>query len=84
MVTASPRIMVEPFLREYLGVEVVLGTEIASFKGFATGLVAAEGVLAGYSKAAALQKAFGRIDGTPDVGIGGRRSDFPFMRLCKV
>ncbi|XP_057783480.1 glycerol-3-phosphate acyltransferase RAM2-like [Salvia miltiorrhiza] len=79
VLTANPRIMVEPFLREYLGADVVLGTEITSFKGFATGLVDAGGVLLGHTKAAALQKAF-RNGGTPDVGIG---TDFPFMRLCK-
>lgn len=83
VLTANPRVMVEPFLKNYLDVDVVLGTEISSFKGFATGFVARGGVLVGKKKVDALKKAFGN-DGAPDVGIGDRRSDFPFMRFCKV
>ena len=81
MLTANPRVMVEGFLKEYLGVNVVLGTEIGSYKGRATGLLLGPGVLVGRNKAEALQKAF---SDAPDIGIGDRKTDFPFMRLCKV
>ncbi|GFS45060.1 glycerol-3-phosphate acyltransferase 4 [Actinidia rufa] len=81
VLTANPRVMVEGFLKEYLGVDVVLGTEIGSYKGRATGLLLGPGVLVGRNKAEALQKAF---SDAPDIGIGDRKTDFPFMRLCKV
>ncbi|KAG8373163.1 hypothetical protein BUALT_Bualt12G0142500 [Buddleja alternifolia] len=80
VLTANPRIMVEPFLKNYLGVDIVLGTEISSFKGIATGLVASPGVLVGKNKVIALRKAF---ESMPDIGIGDRSTDFPFMKLCK-
>ncbi|KAL8491025.1 hypothetical protein ACS0TY_022877 [Phlomoides rotata] len=75
--------MVEPFLKSNLGVDVVLGTEISSYKGIATGFVAATGCLVEKNKAIALRKAFENEE-MPDIGIGDRKSDFPFMRLCKV
>ncbi|KAK4478190.1 hypothetical protein RD792_017473 [Penstemon davidsonii] len=83
VLTASPRIMVEPFLKNYLGVDVVLGTEISSYKGFATGFVAGPGVLVGKKKAFVLRKVFGNSESMPDIGIGDRKTDFPFMKLCK-
>ncbi|XP_057783478.1 glycerol-3-phosphate acyltransferase RAM2-like [Salvia miltiorrhiza] len=82
VLTANPRIMVEPFLNNYLEVNVVLGTEISSFKGIATGLVAAPGVLVGENKAVALRKAFGDQE-MPHVGMGDRDTDIPFLKLCK-
>ncbi|KAG6394897.1 hypothetical protein SASPL_145488 [Salvia splendens] len=82
VLTANPRIMVEPFLQNYLGVDVILGTEISSFKGVATGLVAGNGVLVGESKAVALKKAF-RDQEMPHVGLGDRDTDIPFLELCK-
>ncbi|KAL1536139.1 CAAX geranylgeranyltransferase alpha subunit [Salvia divinorum] len=82
VLTANPRIMVEPFLQNYLGVDVVLGTEISSFKGVATGLVAGNGVLVGENKAVALRKAF-RDQEMPHVGLGDRDTDIPFLKLCK-
>ncbi|KAA8548029.1 hypothetical protein F0562_004710 [Nyssa sinensis] len=82
VLTANPRIMVEGFLKEYLGVDMVLGTEIAIYKGRATGFVCAPGILVGKKKAQALQKAFGETS-TPEIGLGDRKTDFPFMRLCK-
>ncbi|KAL2499995.1 Glycerol-3-phosphate 2-O-acyltransferase 6 [Abeliophyllum distichum] len=81
VLTANPRIMVEASLKEYLGADLVIGTEIVTFKGRATGLVTSPGVLVGKNKADALQMAFG--DTTPEIGLGDRKTDFPFMKLCK-
>ncbi|KAL2523398.1 Glycerol-3-phosphate 2-O-acyltransferase 6 [Forsythia ovata] len=81
VLTANPQIMVEAFLKEYLGADLVIGTEIVTFKGRATGLVTSPGILVGKNKADALQKAFG--DTTPEIGLGDRKTDFPFMKLCK-
>lgn len=72
----------EPFLKEFLGADMVLGTEIASYKGRATGLVCKPGILVGKKKANALKKAFG--EEKPDIGLGDRQTDAPFMALCKV
>ncbi|CAN1311249.1 Glycerol-3-phosphate acyltransferase RAM2 [Linum perenne] len=82
VLTANPRIMVEPTLKEFLGVDLVLGTEVATWKGRATGFVkGVEGVLVGESKAHALVEAFGEF--RPEVGLGDRHTDEPFMALCK-
>ena len=40
------------------------------------------GVLVGKKKADALRAAFG--ENAPEVGLGDRHTDFPFMTLCKV
>ncbi|KAB8090363.1 hypothetical protein EE612_015528, partial [Oryza sativa] len=48
VVTATPRVMAEPFLRDYLGADTVAGTELAAWRGRATGMVdARRGVLVG-------------------------------------
>ncbi|KAK2966957.1 hypothetical protein RJ640_002142 [Escallonia rubra] len=82
VLTANPKIMVEAFLKEYLGADLVLGTEISAYKGRATGLVTGPGILVGHNKADALLKAF-RNTSTPDIGLGDRKTDYPFMKLCK-
>lgn len=82
ILTANPRIMVEPVLKEYFGADLVLGTELSIYKGRATGFVSSPGVLVGENKADALVKAFGSEK--PEIGLGDRSTDFPFMRLCKV
>lgn len=83
IVTANPRIMVEPFLKDYLSVEAVMGTELEVTRGgYATGFVTGPGVLVGSNKERAVKKYFG--DDLPDVALGDRPSDFPFMNLCKV
>lgn len=84
VVTANPRIMVETFLKDYLDADIVLGTEIGTFKGRATGFVSAPGVLVGENKAAAIREAFATSTAPPDIGIGDRETDFPFLKLCKV
>ncbi|MBA0570517.1 hypothetical protein Golob_004163 [Gossypium lobatum] len=81
VLTANPRIMVEAFLKDLLGVDMVLGTEIGTYKGRATGFVCKPGVLVGKNKADALKKAFGETK--PDVGLGDRHTDIPFMAMCK-
>nr|GLL18686.1 glycerol-3-phosphate 2-O-acyltransferase 6-like [Ipomoea trifida] len=82
VLTANPRIMVETFLKEYLGADVVMGTEISTWKGRATGFVKHPGILVGENKANAIRNAFGSSL-APDIGLGDRHSDFPFMKLCK-
>ncbi|XP_057494181.1 glycerol-3-phosphate acyltransferase RAM2-like [Actinidia eriantha] len=81
VLTANPRVMVEAFLKEFLGADLVLGTEIGVWRGRATGLVRTPGVLVGKKKADALRAAFG--ENAPEVGLGDRHTDFPFMTLCK-
>ncbi|THF99189.1 hypothetical protein TEA_002648 [Camellia sinensis var. sinensis] len=81
VLTANPRVMVEGFLKEFLGADMVLGTEIEIYKGRATGFVVQPGVLVGKHKADALKKAFGEFN--PEIGLGDRHTDIPFMALCK-
>ncbi|KAK1552060.1 hypothetical protein Q3G72_009742 [Acer saccharum] len=81
VLTANPRIMVEAFLKDFLGADLVVGTEIAIYKGRATGFVCKPGVLVGKKKADGLLKAFG--DEKPEIGLGDRDTDVPFMAMCK-
>uniref|UniRef100_A0A0D9XJN8 Phospholipid/glycerol acyltransferase domain-containing protein n=1 Tax=Leersia perrieri TaxID=77586 RepID=A0A0D9XJN8_9ORYZ len=83
VVTSAPRVMAEPFVLGCLGADAVAGTELATWRGRFTGMVdGRRGVLVGRRKAQAVAEMF---DGgeMPDVGLGDRRSDYPFMSLCK-
>jgi hypothetical protein len=83
VLTANPTVMVEAFLKDYLAVDMVLGTEIDTYKGRATGFVRNPGVLVGENKANALTKAFSNNSLAPEIGLGDRKTDYPFMKLCK-
>ncbi|CAL1394326.1 unnamed protein product [Linum trigynum] len=84
--TSVPRVMVDLFLKEYLGVEDVVGTELVQVSrgknggNYFTGFVSGNGLVV---KHRAVKDWFG--DKKPDVGIGSSSSpqDFLFLSLCK-
>ncbi|KAJ6822378.1 glycerol-3-phosphate 2-O-acyltransferase 6 [Iris pallida] len=86
VVTRLPRIMVEPFLREYLDVDHVIGTELRTTAtgGRCAGLVASKGVMGGPLELEALRESMRDWEEEEiDVGLGDGLRDHPFMSLCR-
>ncbi|KAJ0975697.1 hypothetical protein J5N97_017662 [Dioscorea zingiberensis] len=83
VVSSLPKIMIEPFLREFLDVDCVIGTELTSFKQWCLGFVASPGfVNAHHQKLKFLQEAIG-VGVEIDLGLVGALRDHPLMLLCK-
>ena len=84
-VSAMPRAMVEPFLREYLGVDAVVAPEMRELRGRYLGVTQDESeVLRGLD----VEKVIARAEkgGDDVVGVGGLGSSFVhlFQNHCKV
>ncbi|XP_052178866.1 glycerol-3-phosphate acyltransferase 1 [Diospyros lotus] len=77
--TSVPRVMVEAFLKEYLGVGNVIGTELHGVGGYFTGLLSGSGLVV---KHRALKEFFG--EKKPEIGLGtSSLHDHLFISLCK-
>ncbi|GLU04014.1 hypothetical protein SLE2022_211810 [Rubroshorea leprosula] len=77
--TSIPRVMVEGFLKDYLNVVSVVGTELHTAGNFYTGLVSGPGLLV---KHRALKEYFG--DKKPNIGLGNSSlRDHLFISICK-
>ncbi|KAJ4975720.1 hypothetical protein NE237_000826 [Protea cynaroides] len=77
--TPVPRVMVELFLKDYLGVSDVVATELQCVGNYFTGFLSESGML---MKHKALKEFFG--DTKPDIGLGSSSlHDHLFISLCK-
>ncbi|KAL5101386.1 hypothetical protein RYX36_005713 [Vicia faba] len=79
VITNVPRVMVEGFLKEYLSVGDVIGTELHAIGGYFTDCLTSSGLVV---KNKALKEYFG--DRKPDIGIGtSSLNDHLFFSYCK-
>ena len=80
VVTCIPRVMVEPFLRDYLEVDHVIGTELTVLGQYLRGLVSGTGIM---GVALGLEALRAVVDGGKeiDVGLADGLRDHP-LRCC--
>ena len=80
VISRAPTVMMEGFLKEYLKVDKVLGTELHSYEDYYTGLLSSYGLFVkdrDFKEYFTFERA--------DVGIGNSMFvDHLFMSLCKV
>uniref|UniRef100_A0A0D9W114 Phospholipid/glycerol acyltransferase domain-containing protein n=1 Tax=Leersia perrieri TaxID=77586 RepID=A0A0D9W114_9ORYZ len=81
-VTAMPREMVEPFLKEYLAVDAVVAPEMRTIRGYYTGLMEDDGEV---MKRVDMDEVIGGDDRVVVVGIAGIGRSFHqlFQNYCK-
>lgn len=80
VITSMPKVMVEGFLKEYLSVGHVIGTDLHTIGCYFTGFFSDSGLVL---KHRALKDYFG--DRKPDIGIGSSSVfDHLLISLCKV
>ncbi|KAL6006394.1 hypothetical protein ACLOJK_037345 [Asimina triloba] len=79
VITSVPRVMVEGFLKHYLSVDEIKGTELHVSRGRYTGFLAKGGLII---KHKAVKEVFGEMK--PDIGLGSSciQDDF-LLSLCK-
>eukprot|EP01018_Ginkgo_biloba_P007400 Gb_14173 [translate_table: standard] len=82
VVTETPTVMVEYFVKQFLGVEKVVGTELhVTAFGVFTGFVRGGGVV---DKCNAVKTLLGDDENiVADIGLGDSPSDYQFLGLCK-
>lgn len=83
VITSSPRVMVDTFLREYMDVDCVIATELRTLGEYCLGLTAAPGIMAGARSLDALRSTLGG-DNNIDVGLSVGLKDHSFQQLCRV
>ncbi|KAI3949600.1 hypothetical protein MKX01_027460 [Papaver californicum] len=80
--SSLPRVMIEPFLREYLSSDFVIGTELKTLGGFSLGLVASPGLITGASQYETISKILGD-DKKIDLWLGNERETDSSMFFCQ-
>ncbi|MCL7039647.1 hypothetical protein MKW94_003261 [Papaver nudicaule] len=80
--SSLPRVMIEPFLREYLSSDFVIGTELKTLSGFSLGLVASPGLMTGASQYETISKILGD-DKKIGLWLGNERETESSMFFCQ-
>lgn len=80
--SSLPRIMIDPFLREYLSSDFVIGTELKTLGGFSLGLVASPGLVTGDSQYETISKILGD-DKKIDLWLGNEPETDSSVFFCQ-
>lgn len=83
VVTSTPRIMVDTFLREYMDVDCVVAAELRTVGEYCLGLTSAPMIMARPGSQEDNRATLGG-DNEIDVGLSDGAKDHPFQQLCRV